>query len=346
MIEYGIGGIFMSEKKRYYYLDYLRTFAICAVVVLHCVCDYYNNPQNADAPLFSVLAYANELARCGVPLFFMISGYLMLSSDIPDIKAFYKKRFIKIGIPFLLYSVFYYFVNFSELSVLGFIKELLNQSTSYHLWFIYTILMLYLITPFIKMITDRCTDRMLILFLVLTVFQTTLKPFINTIGGGVYYLYLTEDFMCGYLGYMILGYILGKCDISLRISILVYIVGILFFAITPYFSIESVRDGGEYLLTGGYNINHYCEAAAIFLLAKQVIKKENKFISMLSAVSFSAYFIHAFIIDKVKAVPFELRPFEEILLAVFVAVVLSFLWGFIVYLLKKAAKSVRLGYNR
>lgn len=315
--------------KRYYYLDYLRGGAMVLVMVLHAFCNYFGNGANAGTPLFGVTAYIMELARCGVPLFFMISGFLMLGSGEINIKSFYKKRYAKIAVPFLLYSLFYYIIGYEERSIGGFIKELLNVSTAYHLWFIYAILLLYAIVPFIKMITDKCSDKLLWLFFGLVIFQTTIKPFLNIISGGRFYVFLTEDFMCGYMGYMILGLILGRCELKRSVRIVIYAAGALFFAITPLAEIKNITETGAPIFAGGYNINHYAEAAAIFLLAKRVVPQKGKhsFAALVSSVSLSAYFIHVFVMDKLWGLHLSSRISIEMAAVAVLTVLISFLWG-------------------
>lgn len=325
-------------KKRYYYLDFLRGGAMIMVMVLHAVCNYFNNAENAAYPLYTVTAYIMELSRCGVPLFFMISGFLTLGGGETDIKTFYKKRFLKVAVPFLLYSLFYYIIGFENKSAAGFVKELLNVSTAYHLWFIYAILFMYAIAPFIKMITDRCSGKMLCLFFLLTIFQTTLKPFLNIISGGRVYVFLTEDFMCGYLGYMILGLILGKYELKGAVRAAIYAAALAFFLIVPAVEVESMRSSGTLLFAGGYNINHYAEAAALFVLGKRVLNRENRPAKLVANVSFSAYFIHVFVMEKLWQMSLSDRASVEMAAVAAVTVCVSFVWGLAVYGVKKLIK--------
>lgn len=316
------------NKDRYIYIDYIRIFAILMVIILHCVCDYYNNFSNVRKDLWFILGFVNEICRTGVPLFFMISGFLLLNKEIKDIKTFYKQRFAKIGIPFLFYNAFYYMtVPNADKSISGFLKEFINCGSGYHLWFIYSILFIYLMIPFIKMITDKCNLKMLIFFLLLVIFQTTIKPFMNVVFFDKAYIYLTEDGIVGYMGYLILGYILGKYDFEKKQKYLIYLTGILFMIVTPLVSMSNVVKNNEFLFHGGYALNHYVEAAAVFLFFKDYIHKKSYLVFMLSNASLGAYFIHVFILEQLKKVPMDLTPSNQMMLWIASTVVLSFLWG-------------------
>ncbi len=306
------------------------------VIGLHCVCDYYTLPSNYGKQLWYVLSYANELFRVGVPLFFMISGYLLLKNPITDIKAFYKRRFTKILVPFVFYDVFYYLffchIYGAEASLSGFFKELIGIGSAYHLWFIYSILFMYLMLPFLKIIVDNCSPRMVMLAFVLIVFQSTIKPFFNeflqtdTLGNS--FLHLTEDGIIGYLGYILLGYILGTYSLGKKTLTMLYAAAVAFFVLTPVISTHRVISGDTFLMHSGYALNHYIEAAALFLLFKALAKAPCKAVTKLSGVSFGAYFIHVFILELLKLHVHGVTPSVKMVISFVVAVLASFLWGF------------------
>lgn len=335
-----------GNRQHYHYIDLIRVFSICMVIILHCFSDYYGEAGNAGSTLWMISGFIIELCRTGVPLFFMISGFLLLKEDIPDIGAFYRHRFLKIFFPFLAYDAFYYVTiclrDNRSMSVLDFIRELLHCGSSYHLWFIYSILFLYLLIPFIKIITDKCNLKMLLIFFFIVIFQTTLKPLYNTFFSNYLYIYFTDDFVCGYLGYMLLGYILGKYELSKKAEISIYAAGTISFIVIPCLCAMSVKAGNGYIFHTGYSANHYIEAAALYLLFKRIVKSKNSFISFLSKLTLDAYFIHVFILDRLKLLSPQLTPFKSILLWMIFSVILSFLWGVIKYFITSGIKKLRL----
>ncbi len=320
----------MAEKN-YSYIDFIRVFSIIMVITLHCICDYYANTANAGRALWYTLGYVNELARVGVPLFFMISGFLLLSRDITNVWEFYKKRILKVGIPFIIYDILYYVymsaASGKTITVQRFFAELLNSGSAYHLWFVYSIIFIYLLMPFLQMIVKSCSRKMLMLFFVLTIFQTGIRPFINTAFGGSVYIFLTDDGFVGYIGYVILGYILGTYDFGKGARRAIMALSALFFILTPIISMSSAARTGEFLFIGGYSINHYIEAAGVFIWCKTHFRKSNRLVSYLSGASFGAYLIHVLVLEIIKPVSLPLPPSVVMLIWLAVTLVLSFAWG-------------------
>ena len=333
-----------NERARYHYIDVLRVFSICLVMVLHCFGDYFHKESSIGSTLWWGLGFVNELCRAGVPIFFMISGFLLLKNDIPDIKEFYKRRLSKICIPFLCYNAFYFIArSISEWKFAPkvFIDEFLNSGSAYHLWFIYSLMFIYLMIPFVKMIIDRCSYKMLIGFFIFSIFQTTIKPFINTLSNGYVYIYLNLDGISGYLGYAILGYILGTYDLSARGKKILYASAIVSFIAFPLVSMYWAEEGTLSLFNGGYSLNHYIEAAALFTLFKDKANIKTKFFSAMSLLVMDAYFIHVYIAEKLKLLSWEVIPVVMITVLVVVTIVTSFLWAFLKEKTVKYIKEVR-----
>lgn len=336
----------MSEnrtKQRLAYLDYIRVTATVMVTVLHCIYVYCESPENYGETLWKFLGYVNELTRMGVPLFFMISGYLTLSRDIDDFGAFYRKRFAKVGLPFIVYDVFYYLVGSANAGIEptfeGYFKGFLASGNEYHLWFVYSIMFMYLLAPFLRRIVVACSEGQLWFLMLLATFQTTLRPLINYLFGGFGIdVYFTNDGFSAYMGYFILGYILGTHTEGKWVKRILYTLGILSFAIVPYITNQSIMTDGSAFFLGGYTINHYIEAAALFLFFKNLAVKPSRFVTELSNVSFSAYLIHVFIVEFMREIPLAMAPWKLMTVYAVVTLVLSFLWGegvqFLVRLIK------------
>lgn len=333
----------VSTKPRLVYLDYIRVTATVMVMVLHCIYVYYESSENYGLPLWRFLGYVDEFTRTGVPLFFMISGYLTLSRDINDFGAFYRKRFAKVGLPFIAYDVFYYLVGSANAGIEptfeGYFKGFLVSGNEYHLWFVYSIMFMYLLAPFFRRIVVACNEGQIWFLVMLATFQTTLRPLFNYLFGSYgISLYLANDGFSAYMGYFILGYLLGTHAEGKWIKRTLYILGILSFVTVPYITAKSLMTDGTSFFTGGYTINHYLEAAALFLFFKEFANKPSRLITELSDVSFSAYLIHVFIIEFMREIPLGMSPLKLMSLYAAVAVVLSFLWGegvkFLVNLIK------------
>lgn len=296
------------------YPDILRTFAAFMVILIHVTSRYFSTSAYYGRPLWWVLVFINEAARIGVPLFFMLSGYLLLSGKDDGILSFYKKRFSKLLLPFLWASVIYYLyyriAAGQPVFDIAFFDQLFREGTAYHLWYLYSLAMLYLFIPFLKMIVRQCgNDRRglltLILLLALLTWQTTLKPLLNVIFSGHLYFYMASDGVVGYFGYALLGYILGHYDFPKAVRRIILALGAVSFVVFPLILGNDIISSGSYIWNGGYTINHYIEAAAVFLFAKELFSarfaaehpKCAGAASYLSSLTFPVYLIHVLVLE-------------------------------------------------
>lgn len=125
-----------NGKKRIFYLDLLRAIAILSVILCHAF-QFYPNDFH-----WGYLAFINTFGYFGVPIFFILSGALLLNKEIKP-KNFYKKRFSRIIFPYifwvsitiLLGYLFFGFRDNISLIILG-----QNKYT----WFVWTLAGLYL----------------------------------------------------------------------------------------------------------------------------------------------------------------------------------------------------------
>lgn len=300
-----------AERKSY--IDKLRMSACLFVILLHCISQFLSEPALYGGYSWETFNIINSVCRAGVPLFFMISGYLTLGeSEIRSFSEFYAKRSKRLLVPLTVWNAVYYLyfclIFERNISVGGFLRGAINEGCAYHLWFLYTMLAMSLAAPFLKIISDRCSDKQLFGLFLLSVFPTTIRPFINMLTGE--YIYLFDSVMGGYIGYYLLGLILGRHTFLRRERVWAYICGVLgilicIFGNRAYSSAEKIN----LVFNGGYSINNYLVAAAIFVFAKEHLNKERKFVKILSACSFGVYLIHALVLDAIsRTLPLEVGP--------------------------------------
>lgn len=128
-------------------IDTLRLISILAVVAIHTTTRAMEiTHYDLRNQLFTL--YLNQAARFAVPLFFLISGFVLELNYNSQINYFVylKKRLTKILIPYIFWSfIYFYFVytNHSE----NFLKSLLTGDASYQLYFIPSLLIFYLVFP-------------------------------------------------------------------------------------------------------------------------------------------------------------------------------------------------------
>ncbi len=140
----------MEGKKQYNpVVDVLRIISILAVIIIH------TTTRTLEASAFDLqkipwTLFLNQIFRFAVPLFFMISGFVLeLNYHLHESYFTYlKKRINRIFIPYVFWSGIYYFFVYTKHTE-NFFQSLLAGDASYQLYFIPALLIFYLIFPFI-----------------------------------------------------------------------------------------------------------------------------------------------------------------------------------------------------
>ncbi|WP_261805483.1 acyltransferase [Lapidilactobacillus luobeiensis] len=167
--------------------DNLRFISLLAVVVIHVSALVIINSDN-ELNLWPL--FLNQFSRFSVPAFLVASGYGLIVSkkDKQSYLEYIKGRFNKIGIIFLIASIFYYLVfskqPFSILSIDG-IATILTGNAYYHLYYIVLLFIFYLIFPLLSRMVRRTPKMMLFIFFTLQL----VSQFLGIIGIITFYKY-------------------------------------------------------------------------------------------------------------------------------------------------------------
>lgn len=329
-------------KQRILYLDFLRCLAIIFVIILHSIMAALENPAFYQHPSWYLCMLVEPFDRTGVPLFFMISGFLLLSSPkTENLWEFYSRNIPKLVIPLTAWSLIYYVAEVCyrqhPIDLYDFLSRFLNQGVTYHMWFVYTLLGIYLLCPFLKRMVDQCTSRQLVFLWVLILFPTTLRPILNHILP--VYIHLFNPLLEGYIGYFLLGYLLGGAEFPKASRVLIYLGGLAGYAACLLGNLAQASSGEISLpMNGGYMLNHYLLAAGIFVFFRNWFEKHadrlEKFSRPLTKASnlvFGVYWSHVLILNVFTEVFLEnaaLLPY--LLLRSSCTILLSFLFAAIV----------------
>lgn len=212
-------------KERDYQLDLLRTIACLMVVLMHSP-----NPRSGLGSMECVGISLLTVPCIG--LFFMVSGSLLLPVKMSYFD-FLKRRLGKVLMPTLFFTLFYIAIAmcYGELSVSSLVPALCSIPFSAQghgvLWFMYTLIGMYLVAPIITPFLERTTKRELQFVLLLWIITTCwplLSLFLKVNTGNTSMLHLFS----GYTGYFVLGYYLKRYPIKLSV------VSILFMLILPF----------------------------------------------------------------------------------------------------------------
>ncbi len=285
------------------WIDLVRSIGAFLVVVAHV---QFQGSASSPVGIFYAV-----LSRIAVPMFFMASGYLLLGREEPYI-VFFKKRALKVIVPFLAWSVIYmlwqqeYFGEpFSFEVVAKYIIKILRGPRENHLWFFYVLIGLYLFTPILRVFTARASLRDLSYFcglwFIVTPVLYTLQEFTRLQVGFELYL------VAGYTGYYMLGYLIGKLTFN-RIQL--YALTILFWVIcvgsVAIIQINSINDYRTQYFGNYISLNVVFMSVSAFILLREAVVSDQLalLLTPISKASFGIYLIHVIILVEIA----KIRP--------------------------------------
>jgi surface polysaccharide O-acyltransferase-like enzyme len=232
----------------------------------------------------------------------MLSGALLLDPARNENHLDFLRRLLKrIGVPLIVWSVIYYcfskFITNSSFSLLEFLSGLINGNIYFHLAFLYYLIGLYILYPILRSFLRGANENDVRYFLVVWLATLTISSFSNyfdiAISGSLMIMF-------GFIGYPVAGWYISTLKPTNRTLVLAMvtfaIMWLATFALTWH---QKTLPGAfseffyEYL-----SPNVVIAAFALFYVLR-FISWENllgvfpqSIIEMISATSFSVYFIH------------------------------------------------------
>ena len=302
------------NKNRILYFDVLNVVACIAVIFLH-----HNGLVHLYRPSvtgqWSQALAVEVLAFFAVPIFLMLTGAtLMEYRKRYDTRTFFRKRFSRVLIPFIIWSfiVFVYAIlngqyTVSELTPQLVLNSLLTQESMSVYWFFPVIIAIYLAMPILSLLTKSADRKWLWYMVGLGVLTySVIPPVVKALDVGIntgYQFPLTGG--AGYVIYPILGYLLAtekklKKQWVIALCVLSVICLIFRYVITYMFT---VRKGASGVFLSDYvYITSMIPSVTVFVLARLVPWKnyiKDRFVPLLATVSscsLGIYLIHMMIL--------------------------------------------------
>lgn len=302
------------KPQRIYSFDIIRIIATLMVIMIH-TAGVFVSDADADFFSFTVGNFLDSLSQIAVPLFLMLSGALMLDEE----KEFTIRKSIKyalnifalLGIWSLIYAVIYNILipvtqgNPVNSDFSNFVSDLLLGH--YHMWYLYLIIGLYLITPLLRLFVKKSNLKTLKYFLLLAIFVPFLSVLLNVICVNVFHTQLFASFVnsfkmgyiSDYLVYYILGWFLVNCEFTQKQRMGIYLSGITGFLLTFGLNeifIHSNPNVYESLYSAS-SFAIFCAAAATFTFffyrfKTRTFGRASGFIAYISKITFGVYLIH------------------------------------------------------
>ena len=210
----------MFERKAGQKTERTVYFEICRILAVFCIMFQHTGARGADAWMYtdSTWVYMMSLAgraisSIGVPLFWMISGALLLPKK-ESWKKVYGKRLPRIVGVLVIFSVIRYFylcITGDKNGYVGeFFQRLYTQEIFLPYWFLYEYLGILLVLPFLRKMAQNLTEQEERLLLVLLLGWNALNDISNICLGVNFVLDL---YFRSSISYFMLGYLMEDCRI-------------------------------------------------------------------------------------------------------------------------------------
>ncbi len=171
----------MKQTSRKTYLDVLRILANFLVIFNH-TSGYYLYQNATYISKWKGVAYVaiSLFTKINIPLFFMITGVLLLGKEEP-LNVVLKKRVLRFAILLLGANTLMYFVRtpFHELNFQKWLSACLNCTAEGSYWYLYTHLAFLIMLPYIRKMVINFTKKDFGYFLAIHCIVATILPIVD-----------------------------------------------------------------------------------------------------------------------------------------------------------------------
>ena len=298
-------------------IDIIRIFAFVFIVFLHTL----NRQFGVD-----VWMGGYAIISIGVNLFIMISGYLLLDKTEETI-VFFKKRILNILPLFLVFNIIY--IYFGKIPIIPVLKG--KAISASHFWYIYMILGLYLLTPWLQKVLKYAEKE--------TLFVVFLWFLCNILNPYLRYFNLAEipfsNFpLTGFIGYYILGYFVKKYDNKVKrtsfiLIIIIYALGLLLsFLSTKYVLAVTGKRVSDFFDKN--SLGTFIMTLSFFVFwCKFNFSKRDRIIKIVADSTYFAFLVHLIVLH------FVIKISDEMIFKSVMTIGISIILGILYNLLKQ-----------
>ncbi|MEG0441301.1 MAG: acyltransferase family protein [Oscillospiraceae bacterium] len=299
-------------EGRVAYADLLRVAATLAVIVLHCTGGWLEASAIGSAN-WNILNVMNGAFRWCVPMFVMLSGMFFLDpKKSVTLPSLFFKSLLRIVVALAVWGTAYALWTqrptngvYTIQWLWGALKSVLLGDTHYHLWFLYMVIGLYLVTPILRAFVKSASRSDFHYFFALVFVFSSLLPTLlalrpsATVNSYIWRMYLSTNM--GYIGFFVAGYYLKTYTLGRISEFIIYLLGILGTVVTI---------GGNFLLSrqaGAFNgilfeyrsPNVVLMSVAVFVLFRYVLgvseeRSRRQRLGGVAKITFGIYLVHDF----------------------------------------------------
>lgn len=316
-------------------LEWLRAISIVAVILIHIVAPTVGTGDEGSLQWY-VAVILNGLSRWTVPVFIMISGALLLAKPVKSLKSYYVKVWWRIGLPLLVFSALYmcWRVFFGVTSPEGAFNFLISGIPYYHLHFMFIIIGLQLLHPFLQKLSYLPVKRLAGIASVSMAVMVGVTLLVAYTGYDLYY----HSRWIPFVGYYITGYLIYRYQwynfISLPVmTALFLLVSAVTSVLYIYASIQGVpRIPGLIIDTNMPLV--MLASFLIFSIGLRMTLPPGRAVWLaIAGASYGIYLLHPFVLDMIRYV----IPRDDLVLNLLaLPVVLALSW-YLVKMLRSAS---------
>jgi surface polysaccharide O-acyltransferase-like enzyme len=306
-------------RGRSFPVDLIRAIAIVGVILYHAAGDWtitiqqMNQMNQSNFTSWAVVDVYQTLGRIGVPLFVMVTGALLLQpAKNESLSAFFKKRWARIGLPWIFWGGAYFAWDFlimhipftSTVIVMGILDGPYSQ-----FWYLYMLLGLYLLTPILRIFLDHADQTMIKYFVILWFLGVAVIPVFGLLSS-TYQLNTNVFTITGFVGYFVLGTYLLTVQARRSTLSIFMILGIALTAIGTYVLAATVGGTEMYFFQQYLSPTLILASIMVFLLLVKIqtfsVQKEidpskgNKLIKIISENTLAIFLFHVIVLESLQ----------------------------------------------
>ncbi len=296
---------------------------------------------------WSVSVMYESLGRIAFPLFLLIAGFVSLNKN-ESLLSTLKTRVLDLVIPLVVWSAIYLVytqqVNGSRAPIS--LLELLSTPAYPHLWFVYTMILLYLVTPLLNTFIQngsqqRVNYTLTVWFVLASVYMLFDNVKANLLEGQAVPSPSNIDMVVYLSGFYIIGGVVRRFDINPKvvISAIIFILSTVLTAVMTYsLSISTFAPNAVFLFYSAPTIVVVSLACFFMLLNAPFAWRErtNKVVHSLSRLSIGIFFVHPIVLETLlRELHIEFEGYYSTLTIPLVALACFAISAAIVWLLRQ-----------
>ena len=296
------------QKKKILYIEILRVLAVFGVIYCHNVFHVIDTEQlylNSKI-VYGIYNVLYVISYTAVPLFFMISGCLLMEKE-ESLEMILKKRVFRMVIVLVLFTFTFYLItiddDFSKFSIGAYFARLFGEGVHSY-WYLYAYIMLMLGLPFLRAIGKQIKENpeLIQYLIVMKVIMSVVIPIIEAFSGVTAHASLAFPYVGDSIFYFLMGYYFGKLHATTGKECARWLLASFGAFLLEFILIYALPDQRESL----YRIGIFAVTFAIYTGVKWLTEHifipnlMVKVVCWIGAVSFPMYLIENVVAGKIR----------------------------------------------